>query len=115
MTLLDDLEGHAQRGHEDRGAALDDDLHLFCHAARHGGQQVDAEGLVGALAHRRDFGRHRRVTHGARTECAESPGFGDGADQRGVGHPAHAGQHDRVLDAQQLRQARAHGGRPSFS
>ena len=48
MALLHHLSRHAEPGHERLGAAFDDELHLLAHSARHGGQQVDPEGLVGA-------------------------------------------------------------------
>ena len=45
VTEIDDLGRHAQAGHEGRGAAVDDHLDLLSHTARHGREQVDAEGL----------------------------------------------------------------------
>ena len=48
------------------------DLHLLRHAAGHGGEEVDAEGLVGGLAHGGDLGLHRVVAHGAGAEAAEA-------------------------------------------
>ena len=56
--------------------------------------------LIGGGAHRRDLGLHGGRVHGARPERAEAAGVGDGGDQGRVRHPAHAGQHHWVLDAE---------------
>ena len=57
-----------------------------------------------------DLGHHPLVAHGRGAEAAETPGLGDGGDQRGVRDAAHAGQHHRVLDTEDLGQSRLHVG-----
>ncbi len=49
-------------------------------------------------------------THGRRAERADAAGLGDGGDEAVVGHPAHPGQHHRVLDLEELGQSRLHAG-----
>ena len=72
VAELDDLGRDPEPGHERRGAALDDHLDLLGHAAGHGGEEVDAEGLVGGCAHGRDFRHHLRVAHGGRRPGSRS-------------------------------------------
>ena len=57
VALLDDLARHAQAGDEHRGAALDHVGDLRRHVLRCGGQQVDAERLVGQRRGRGDLAR----------------------------------------------------------
>ena len=65
-------------------------------------------GLSVAAADRGDLGHHLLVAHGRGAEAAEPAGLGHRGDQRGVGHPAHAGQHDRVLDAEHVGEPGLH-------
>ncbi len=114
VALLDHLGGDAERRHEGGGAAVDDDLHLLGHAAGHGGEEVDGEGLVRGRAHGGDFGLHGGAAHGAGTEAAEAARIGHRGHQFGVRDTSHAGQHDGVLDAEQLCEASSHVPWPSF-
>ena len=66
------------------------------------------KGLSVAWRDGRDLGGHLRVAHGGRTEAAEAAGLRDGGGQLGVGDTPHAGQHDGVLDAEQLGEACSH-------
>src|SRR5438270_230750 len=47
VTQLDHVARYTQTGDEDTAAVLDDLAHLTGHVAGRGGQEVDAEGLVG--------------------------------------------------------------------
>ena len=109
-SSVDDLAGHAEAGDEDAGAALDDVVDALLDLAGHGREQVDAERLGGELADLGHLlgqlvGAHRR---GA--ERADAAGLADGGDEAVVGHAAHAGEHDRVLDVEQVGESRAHAG-----
>ena len=110
VAELDDVAGHAEAGNEHGGPAVDDVGDLGHHVLRSGGEQIDAEGLVGALAHRRDLSVHLLVAHRRRAEAPEAPGLRHGGDEAVVGDASHAGQHHRVLDLQDIGQSRAHGG-----
>ena len=83
--------------------------------AGHGGEQVDAERLVGGGADGRHLLHHLLVAHGRRAEAPEATGLGDRGRQRGIRDAAHPGQHDGVLDAEQLGETSAHvKGLPCF-
>ena len=73
------------------------------------------KGLVGGRPDRRHLGHHRLVAHGRGTEAPEPSGLRDGGDELGVGDAAHAGQHDGVLDPEQLGESCAHRRGPSCS
>ena len=64
------------------------------------GQRLHARHLLDQLV-----GPHRR-----RAERADAAGLGDGGDEPVVRHPAHAGEHHRVLDLEELGQSRLHAG-----
>ena len=49
------------------------------------------------------------LAHGRGPQAAEAAGLADRGHHRVVGHPAHAGQHDRVLDLEDVGESRAHG------
>ena len=109
VQRVDGLAGHAEAGDEDAGAALDDVVDALLDLPRHGREQVDAERLGGQLADLGHLvgqlvGAHRR---GA--ERADAAGLADGGDEAVVGHPAHPGEHDRVLDVEQVGETGAHG------
>ena len=108
VAEIDDVGGNPQAGHEDRRPAVDDLLHLSDQVARHGGEEVDTERLVGGVAHGRDLGHHALVAHGRGAEASEASGFGDRGDQRGIGDATHAGEHDRVVDAQKVGESGPH-------
>ena len=110
MAEVDHLGRHAEAGDEHRGAALDDLLDLADQVPGHGGEQVDAERLVRGLADLGDLGHHPLVGHGRGAEAAEPSGLGHRGHQGGVGHAAHAGQHDRVVDAEHVGQSGLHLG-----
>src|SRR5664280_676056 len=109
VAELHHLGGYPQPGHEDRGTARNDLLHLAGQVTGHGGEQVDPEWLVGGRPHRGHLLHHALVAHGGRPQAAEAPGLGDGTDQRCVGDTTHAGQHHRMLDGQDLGQSCLHG------
>ncbi len=108
VAQLDDVAGHAQPGHEHPAAALDDGLDLRLHVARSGGEQVDAEGLVGQRPHLGDLFDHLVEAHGRRAHAPEASGLADRRDQGRVRHPAHAGEHHGVLDLEDVGQSGAH-------
>ena len=83
-------------------------LTCSAHAARHGREEVDPEGLVGGRAHGGHLRHHLLVAHGGCAEAAEAARRRDGRHQFGVRDAAHAGQHDGVLDAEQLGETSSH-------
>ena len=109
VAEVDDVAGHAQPGDEHRAAAVDDVVDLGGHVAGRGGEQVDAERLVGELADLGDLVAHLLGAHGGRAHAAEAAGLATGGHEAVVRHPAHAGQHHRVLDLQDVGQSGAHG------
>ena len=110
VTQLDHFGRYSESGHEHRGAPLDDPLDLSHQIPGHRRQQIDAERLVGGPAHGGDLGDHLLGGHGRGPEAPEPPGLGHRGDERGVGHPTHAGQHDRVVDAEHVGQSGLHLG-----
>jgi hypothetical protein len=108
VTQLDHLGGNTEPGDEDRRASLDDSLHLHRHVARHGGEEIDAEGLGRERTHLTHLLDHAGGGHGRCAQTSEAAGFGHGGDEAVVGHPAHAGQHDGVLDLEHLGESCAH-------
>ena len=68
-----------------------------------GGEQVDAEGLDGELADLGDLVAHLLGAHGGGAHAPEAAGLAHGGDEPVVRHPAHPGQHHRVLDLQDVR------------
>ncbi len=101
---------NAESGHEHGAAAVDDVVDLRHHVTGGGGEQVDAEGLVGDAADLGDLVAHLLVAHGGRPHAAEAARLADGGDQAVVRHPAHPRQHHRVLHLQDVGQSSAHEG-----
>ena len=110
VAQVDDVAGHAEPGDEDAGARRGDDVaRLSLDPVGHRGEQVDAERLVGELAHL----RRSRATSSSPLMCdapsaAETAGLGDRGDEPVVRDAAHAGEHDGVLDVEELGQSSAH-------
>ena len=69
------------------------------------GAQVHAERLVGRGLHLGNGLLHLREGHGCRGHDAEPARVRCGRSELGIGHPTHAGLHDRVADAEQRRDA----------
>ena len=79
VAELDDVAGDAEPGDEHPAAAVDDRLDLGLHVTGHGGEQVDAEGLVGERAHGGDLVDHPVEAHGGGAHAAEAAGLADTA------------------------------------
>ena len=75
MAQVDHVGGHAEAGDEHRGPALDDLLHLLAHVSGHGGQQIDAEGLLCELAYAANLLDHHRGGHREGAKAPEPAGF----------------------------------------
>ena len=110
VAEVDHVAGHAEPGHEDGAAAVRDLVDLPLHVVGGGGQEVDAEGLVGGGPDGSDLVAHLLVAHGRGAQATEAAGLRHRGDDAGVGDPAHPRQHHRVLDLQGVGQSRAHGG-----
>jgi hypothetical protein len=100
VAALDHGSRDAEPGDEGAGAAFDDHVDGGQHLVRQGGEQVHAERLVRQPAHLLHLLADALRWLRRHAERAEAARFGDrGADPR-VGDAAHAGQEDRVLDAE---------------
>ena len=108
MAELDHVTGHAETGDEEPGPAVDDVLHLRGEVVGERGQQVHAEGLGGELPDLGDLFDHLLPAHRGGAHAAEAAGFADGGHEAVVGHAAHAGQHDGVLDLENIGESRSH-------
>jgi hypothetical protein len=111
VALIDDIARHAQSSDEGSCPAADDVLDLALEAVGQGREQVDPEGLGRRRPHRGDLGPHLLVAHRGCTHAAEAAGLGHGRDQAVVGHPAHPGEHHRMLDLQGVGEAGTEHGR----
>ena len=108
VAQVDHLGRHAQPGDERRRTALNDHGDLLGHTTGHRGQEVHAEGFARGRPDGGDLRHHRFVAHGRRAQAPEAARGRDGRSQRGIGHAAHPGQHDRMLDSEQLRETSTH-------
>ena len=76
------------------------------------GAEVDAERLVGALL---DLGDRRRAARRSPSSrwrgCRGAPALAVRRHEAGAGDPAHAGLHDRDVDADEIAQRRVQAGR----
>ncbi len=85
------------------GPGLDHQLDALVDVG-HVGAQVHAEGAARAPADLGDGGGQLVEVHGGRGQNAQPAGLGGGGHQPGARHPAHAGLHQRVADADPLAQ-----------
>ncbi len=108
VAQVEHVGGDAESGDEHRGAAFDDLLHLLAHVPGHGGQQVDAEGLARELAHAANLLDHHRYRHRGSAEAPEPTGFRHRRDEAVIGDASHSGEHDGVLDPEDLGESRTH-------
>ena len=94
---------------------VDDRLHLRRHIAGHGGEQIDAERLVGGGTHGSHLGFHAFHAHRGCAHTAEAAGFAYGGNESAVAHATHSGEHHGMLDFKDVSQSslhEAHGRRP---
>ena len=89
--------GEDDVGHAVIGADVDQLGQLWVH-----GDEVDAEGAVGAGLGLGDLGVEQFGAHRAARDYSEPAGVGDGRDQVALGDPAHRAAHDRDLAAEEL-------------
>ena len=108
MAELHDVAGHAETGDEQPGPAVDDVLDLRREVVGERGQQVDAEGLGRELPHLGDLLHHLLAAHRRRAHAAEAAGLAHGGHEAVVRHAAHPGQHDGVLDLEDIGQSGSH-------
>ena len=106
MQQVDHFARHAEAGHEDAGPTVDHALDPLLHLARHGGEQVDAEGLAGRSANIGHFLGQFLLIHRAGAEGSDAARFADCGDEAVITDAAHAGQHDRVFDVEQFSETR---------
>ena len=108
MKGVDDVAGHAEAGHEDARPALDHVVDPRFDLAGQRRQQVDAERLGRELADLGHLGGELVGAHRRGTEGADAPSVADGGDEAVVGDPAHPGEHDGMLDVEQVGETGAH-------
>ena len=109
VQQVDDLARHAEAGDEDARAAVDHALDAVLDLARHRGQQVDAERLARSARGPWPSPRAaRRRPSSTRPSVPIPPASLTAATRAVVADAAHAGEHDRVFDVEQLGQAGAH-------
>ena len=108
MAALDRLGGDTESGDEHGGATLDEQVDVSEHVAGHGGEQVDAERARGQCSGGSDLLDHLVLGHRRGAEAAVASRLGDRCGERAVRDAAHAGEHDRVLNAEQFGQTCLH-------
>ena len=109
MTEFDDISGHAQPGDEHATTMIDDRLDLSGHVTGHGGEQIDAEGLVGRSSHCGHLRFHTFHAHGGGAHAAEAAGLTHSGDESAVAHATHSGEHHWMLDLEDVSQSCLHG------
>ena len=100
LQALHDRHRNAETGYETVGTIVDDDVHAFFKAFRAGGQQVHAEGPVGQFAHALHLAFNEVRGRPRHAEHAVSARIAHGRTNFGVGHTAHAREHDGVFGIQ---------------
>ena len=90
-------------GGDRRAGAQCDREHVFLDLKQ---EVIDAEGFVGALMNGGDLVLQRRSVERRGAERAEAAGVGHRGDQRRGGGAAHAAEHDGMVDAEQIANAR---------
>ena len=100
LQALHDRHRNAETGYETVGTIVDDDIHAFFKAFRTGGQQVHAEGPVGQFAHALHLAFNEVRGRPRHAEHAVSARIAHGRTNFGVGHTAHAREHDGVFGIQ---------------
>ena len=111
FQFSDDRHRHAQPGDERLGAALDDHVHIGGERFGLGGEQIDAERLVGQVLHARHLIGDELGRQASHAQGAETAGVGNRRADFSIGHAAHAGEQDGVIDTQQITDdsAQSHG------
>ncbi len=112
MGPLDDPVALPQREVDDRDLLREHDLRVF-RGARDEERGVAAEGLVGQAADLPDRLPRLFRVEGTRGENAQPARIGDGRHHLRNADPAHAGEKNGILDAEQFGDARLHR-RPPF-
>ena len=108
----DDVARHPESGNEQRRAAGDDQLDAAGEALGQGREQVDAERLVGRLVDRVDLALHELEGERCGAERADAAGVRHRGHELVIGDAAHAREHHRMLDLQQLGQPGLHDPAP---
>ena len=114
VAQVDHVARDTQAGDEDRRPLVDELLHLRRQIAGHRRQQVDSERLVRFGADGPDLVDHLTGRHRRGAEAAEPTGLGHRGNELAVGDAAHTGEHHRVLDTEDVGEARAHERDPTL-
>ena len=112
VEQVDGVARHAEAGDEDPRAAVD---HRLRSGSTCPGRAVSRSTPNGLAVSSRTSAISSASSSSPivqRPERAEAAGLADRGDEAVVAHPAHAGEHHRVLDVEQVGQARAHGRAP---
>ena len=100
---------HAEAGDEGRRPFLDDDVGGLFQRFGDSGEQVDAERFFRERAHAAHLLADFVGAAAGHAERAEAAGLRHRGAEFGVGDAAHAGEQDRVVDAQHVANGRADG------
>jgi hypothetical protein len=112
VQQLDGVARHPEAGHEGPGAARYDVADLVGDLAGQRGQEIDAERLGREVAHLGHLGHHLLGPHRRRAHAPEAARLRHGGDEAVVRDAAHPGQHDGVLDLEEVGESGAHGASP---
>ena len=102
LELVDNRHRHAQPGDERLGAALDDHIDAGRQRFRLRGQQIDAERLVRQVPHPCHLLADLVRRHPRHAQRAEAASLAHRRAHLGIGHTAHAGEENGMLDAEQV-------------
>ena len=111
VELLDQMRRrHAEARDERLRAAFDDHVGGALQRLRHGGEEIDAERLVGSCRARPSSPRLISSSERpAMPSVPKPPASETAAAELGIRHAAHAGEHDGIFDAEHVAERRADG------
>ena len=102
VQLFENIGRHAETGNEGRGTFLDHDVGRAFERFGHGGEQVHTERLVGQVLHLLHLYPDFFRLEPRHAECSEAACVGNGGCKLRIGNATHAGQHDRIFDAENV-------------
>ena len=100
---------HAEAGDESLRAAFDDDVGGTLQRLRNRREKIDAERLVGLVAHDLHLALDLVERASGHAERAEAAGVGNGCREFAVRNAAHAREHDGIFDAEHVAERGADG------
>ena len=104
MAEVDHIGRYAETGDEHPCSVVDQRADLGFEISGCGGEQVDTPRLVGQLLGGLHLDDHALNVHRGRPEGPETSGFGHGCHQLVVRDTTHTGQHDGVVNFEDVGQ-----------